>query len=73
MLELVGFADALPGADLVVTGEGSLDEQSLRGKAPFGVLAGARAAGAPTVVVCGRCTLAPHRGRRAPASPGCGR
>ncbi len=43
VLELVGFADALPGADLVVTGEGSLDEQSLRGKAPFAVLAGARA------------------------------
>ena len=59
VLELVGFADALPGADLVVTGEGSVDEQSLRGKAPFGVLAGAAAAGLPTVVVCGRCTLAP--------------
>ncbi|HET9423412.1 MAG TPA: glycerate kinase [Nocardioides sp.] len=59
VLELVGFADALPGADLVVTGEGSFDEQSLRGKAPFGVLAGARAAGVPTAVVCGRCTLGP--------------
>ena len=61
VLELVGFADALPGADLVVTGEGSLDEQSLRGKAPFAVLAGARATGVPTVVVCGRCTLAPDQ------------
>ena len=59
VLELVGFADALPGTDLVVTGEGSVDEQSLRGKAPFGVLAGARAAGLPTVIVCGRCTLTP--------------
>ena len=31
VLDLVGFADALAGADLVVTGEGSLDEQTLRG------------------------------------------
>ena len=30
VLDLVGFADALAGADLVVTGEGSLDEQTLR-------------------------------------------
>ena len=60
VLDLVGFADVLAGADLVVTGEGSFDQQSLRGKAPFGVLAGAWAAGLPTVVVCGRCTLAPH-------------
>ena len=60
VLDLVGFADVLPGADLVVTGEGSVDQQSLRGKAPFGVLAATRAAGLPTVVVCGRYTLAPH-------------
>ncbi len=42
MLELVGFAEALPGARLVVTGEGSLDEQTLSGKAPAGVAAAAR-------------------------------
>ena len=35
--ELVGFDQAVTGADLVITGEGSLDAQSLRGKAPYGV------------------------------------
>ncbi|MFD0866946.1 glycerate kinase [Tessaracoccus lubricantis] len=40
-----------------MTGEGSLDEQSLGGKAPMGVLAAAKAAGVPTVVVCGRSLL----------------
>lgn len=57
VLALVGFAAALDGADLVVTGEGSLDEQSLRGKAPVGVQAAAAEAGVPTVAVCGRTTL----------------
>jgi glycerate kinase len=59
VLDLVGFADALDGADLVVTGEGSLDEQSLRGKAPVGVQAAATRAGVPTIAVCGRTTLDP--------------
>jgi glycerate kinase len=39
VLELVGFADALPGARLVITGEGSLDAQTRHGKAPAGVAA----------------------------------
>jgi glycerate kinase len=41
VLDLVGFRAALPGAGLVVTGEGSLDEQTLHGKAPAGVAAAA--------------------------------
>jgi glycerate kinase len=49
----------LPGADLVVTGEGSLDEQTLHGKAPAGVAAAARAAGVPVVAVAGRSLLTP--------------
>ncbi|WP_219416703.1 glycerate kinase [Pseudonocardia nigra] len=57
VLELAGFDDALRGADLVVTGEGSLDEQTLRGKAPVGVAAAAAAAGVPVVAVAGRTTL----------------
>ena len=39
VLDLVGFDRPLAGADLVVTGEGSLDEQTLNGKAPAGVAA----------------------------------
>ncbi|MCL2781605.1 MAG: glycerate kinase [Actinomycetia bacterium] len=58
VLELVGFADALPGAELVITGEGRLDDQTGRGKAPAGVAAAARAAGVPVVAVCGQCVLA---------------
>ena len=52
--ELTGLEEALAGADLVVTGEGSLDEQTLHGKAPAGVAAAARRAGVPVVAVAGR-------------------
>jgi glycerate kinase len=61
MLDLVQFADHLPGADLVITGEGSLDEQTLNGKAPAGVAAAAARAGVPVVAVAGRLALDPDR------------
>ncbi|WP_315914845.1 glycerate kinase [Arthrobacter sp. lap29] len=60
VLELTGLADKIGTADLVITGEGSLDEQSLFGKAPMGVATAARAAGIPVVAVCGRTTLTPE-------------
>lgn len=60
MLDVLGFAPALARADLVITGEGSLDEQTLHGKAPAGVAAAARAAGKEVVAVCGRLALAPE-------------
>jgi glycerate kinase len=55
--EMVGLAAALEAADLVVTGEGRADEQTLAGKAAMGValLAGKR--GIPAVLLCG--TLGP--------------
>ena len=59
ILELVGFPAALPGARLVITGEGSLDAQTLHGKAPAGVAAAARSAGVPVVAVAGRSLLSP--------------
>ncbi len=59
VLDLVGFDDVARSADLVVTGEGSLDEQSLRGKAPIGVVTAAMRLGIPVVGVCGRTTLDP--------------
>jgi glycerate 2-kinase len=65
ILELVGFAAALPGARLVITGEGSLDEQTLNGKAPAGVAAAAVAAGIPVVTVSGRLQLSPEQLRHA--------
>ena len=57
VLELAGFGTALDGADLVITGEGSLDAQSLAGKAPVGVARAAARHGVPVVAVAGRSTL----------------
>ncbi|MBT0769009.1 glycerate kinase [Kineosporia sp. J2-2] len=54
VLDATGFDADLPGASLVVTGEGSWDEQSPHGKAPAEVLRRARAAGLPTALVAGR-------------------
>jgi glycerate kinase len=67
LLELASFDERLDGARLVITGEGSLDAQTLHGKAPVGV---ARAAAAhtppvPVVAVAGRCTLSPGELRAA--------
>lgn len=59
MLDVLGFAPALAGADFVITGEGSLDAQTLHGKAPAGVAAAARAAGVEVAAVCGRLRLPP--------------
>ncbi|WP_427165564.1 glycerate kinase [Streptomyces sp. C1-1] len=60
MLDVLGFAPALERVDLVITGEGSLDEQTLHGKAPAGVAAAARAADKEVVAVCGRLALPPE-------------
>ncbi|WP_405777653.1 glycerate kinase [Streptomyces sp. NBC_01538] len=60
MLDVLGFADAVDRATLVITGEGSLDEQTLHGKAPAGVAAAARAQGREVVAVCGRLALRPE-------------
>ena len=57
VLELAGFAGQVAAADLVIIGEGSLDEQTLRGKAPAGVAAAARAHGKPVVAIAGRVSL----------------
>ncbi|WP_205687441.1 glycerate kinase [Cellulomonas endophytica] len=51
---LGGLDEALVGADLVVTGEGSIDAQTARGKAPAGVARRGRAAGALVVGLAGR-------------------
>lgn len=57
MLDPLEFDSQLIGADLVITGEGCLDAQSLHGKAPAGVAHRARLRGVPLVVVCGRKLL----------------
>jgi glycerate kinase len=57
LLDLLGFDAASGAASLVVTGEGSLDAQTLSGKAPAGVARAAAARGIPCVAVSGRCLL----------------
>jgi glycerate 2-kinase len=59
LLELASFGSLLDGARLVITGEGSLDAQTLHGKAPVGVAraAAAHSPAVPVVAVAGRCTL----------------
>jgi glycerate kinase len=61
ILSLINFDAQVLGADLVVTGEGSLDEQSLAGKAPIGVARAAAMAGVPVVAVAGRLQLSSQR------------
>lgn len=65
VLELVGFDEAVDGADLVITGEGKLDAQSLRGKAPVGVARAAGAHGVPVVAVAGAVEVADRELRAA--------
>jgi glycerate kinase len=55
--ELVKLNDGIRDADLVITGEGSLDAQSLAGKAPIGVALRARQMGKPTIAVAGQVEL----------------
>ncbi|MEU4246586.1 glycerate kinase [Amycolatopsis sp. NPDC026612] len=57
---LTGVDEALDGADLVITGEGSLDEQSLNGKAPAGIADRARPRGVPLIALAGRIELGPE-------------
>ncbi len=59
VLDFLGFESLCEGAALVITGEGSLDRQTLSGKTPAGVARVGRAHGIPVVAVCGRAELAP--------------
>jgi glycerate kinase len=63
---LTGLDAALDAADLVVTGEGAFDHQSLRGKVVAGVAGAARERGLPCLVVAGRVEV----GRREAAGSG---
>jgi glycerate 2-kinase len=67
MLDLLSFTGRLPGARLVITGEGALDAQTLHGKAPAGVARAVAAAYAdlPVVAVAGVCSLTPGQLRSA--------
>jgi len=70
-LDLSGFDEVLRHADVVVTGEGRLDAQTLLGKAPLKVATRARAAGLPAIAVVG--SRSSHLSDRALADHGFGR
>ena len=53
-LDLTGFDSALREKDLVITGEGSIDEQTLQGKGPFGVAQRAKSKGIPVIGLAGK-------------------
>ena len=53
VLDLVGFDEHVRDVDLVITGEGNMDEQSAAGKAPVGVARRAKRCGKPVIAVVG--------------------
>lgn len=54
ILDTIHFDDLLQDADLVITGEGSADRQTLMGKLPFGILQRARKQNVPVMLIAGR-------------------
>ena len=54
--EAVGLEAKIKDADVVITGEGSLDRQTLEGKTPAGVARLARKLGKPVFAIVGRAT-----------------
>ena len=53
VLDMTGFDDLLDGTDLVFTGEGRIDSQSLRGKVVIGTAHRAKAKNVPVIAVVG--------------------
>ncbi|TZF83171.1 glycerate kinase [Pedobacter sp. BS3] len=59
-LQLTGFDAALQRSGLLITGEGSIDLQTLQGKAPAGVARKAKERGLPVIAFSGRVELDNH-------------
>lgn len=53
VMETVGLEGAVQGADLVITGEGRIDSQTIHGKAPIGVARVAKRFGKPVIAIAG--------------------
>ena len=56
LLNIADFDKLAEGADLIITGEGKIDNQTLDGKLPAIVASHACASRIPVIAVCGRCT-----------------
>jgi glycerate kinase len=59
VMDAVGFGERLVASDLVVTGEGRFDDQSLHGKLAGATIEAATRGGVPVLVLCGRATVRP--------------
>lgn len=59
-LQITGFKESLKNASLLITGEGSLDEQTLQGKGPFAVAKYAKEKGIPVIGLAGKVPLHDH-------------
>ncbi len=58
-LDLTGFDQALEQADLLITGEGGIDLQTLEGKAPYGVAVRAKKKNLPVIALAGKTPAQP--------------
>lgn len=54
LLDKMNFAESIKDADLLITAEGKVDQQTLQGKGPFGVAEKAHAHGVPTIILAGQ-------------------
>lgn len=57
VLDAIGFDKMIEGADLVITGEGRIDAQTLTGKTPYGVLQRASRQNIPVIALAGSVAL----------------
>lgn len=61
-LDITGFDSAIETADLVITGEGSIDEQTFHGKGPYGVAVRCKGKGKPVIGISGKLPSNPDPG-----------
>jgi glycerate kinase len=59
-LDITGFDNSLQNANFVITGEGSIDEQTLQGKGPYGVANRAKMRSIPVIGLAGKIPLEPN-------------
>lgn len=61
ILQTVRFDDRIRDGDLIITGEGKVDDQTLHGKVVSGVARAASTANTPCIVFCGICMAPPEQ------------
>lgn len=60
VLDAIGFDEIIKDADLVITGEGRIDAQTMTGKLPYAVARRAGAQSIPVLAICGRAEIQSH-------------